>query len=371
MQARKTRPANAAPDAVEEARLAALADLGILDTPPDPRLDRLAGLAARLFAAPFAYISFLDRDRQWFKAMVGFELAERAREASFCAHTIQPGGGSLLVVGDTLLDPRFSGNETVAGPPFLRFYAGAPLLANGHKVGTLCVMDVRPRAFSEGDADLLRALAATASDLLGLVAADAERDLHLREVNHRIKNLLSVASSVAELSARNHPEAAAFMEGYRERLRALASASDVLIDRDWRDAEARALVAAVIAQTGLDGVASVAIDLPTARIDAGTAQTLAIVVHELLTNALKYGALSRPGGTVRVSGHRLGEVLEIAWLEEGGPPVSPPQRSGFGLTMIGLASRQAGGAADIDWSPAGILCRLKVPLAKPRRGASG
>ncbi|ACA15427.1 putative phytochrome sensor protein [Methylobacterium sp. 4-46] len=158
------RWARAAKPPREAERLAALHGLGLLDTPPEERFDRLVTLAAQSLATPFAALSLVDRDRQWFKAKAGFPFRETPRDASLCAHAVAASDGSgarlPLVVPDTLLDSRFADNPAVVGPPYLRFYAGQPLiLAQGHCIGTLCVADTRPRFLDADGETLLRWLA--------------------------------------------------------------------------------------------------------------------------------------------------------------------------------------------------------------------
>ena len=144
----------------EASRLAALRALAILDTPPEERFDRFTRLAAFLFEVPVALISFVDEDRQWFKSCYGLEACESSRETSFCAHAIL--AGSLLVVPDALQDVRFSDNPLVTSGPRVRFYAGAPIRSpDGHLVGTLCIIDIRPRDLSQRERDILVDLAAS------------------------------------------------------------------------------------------------------------------------------------------------------------------------------------------------------------------
>ena len=151
----------------EAERVGALRALGILDTPPEDRFDRHARLAAALFRVPVALISLVDADRQWFKARIGIDACETSRDVSFCAHAVAD--RDLLVVNDTLADPRFRGNPLVTGETRIRFYAGMPLfLSQGHCAGTLCVIDSRPRDFPPGEQALLR-------DLAGLVEMELER----------------------------------------------------------------------------------------------------------------------------------------------------------------------------------------------------
>jgi len=131
----------------EVQRLAALNDLAVLDTPPEERFDRITRIAAASFNVPIALISLVDKDRQWFKSCVGIEVSETPREVAFCAHAVEL--RTDVVVPDTLLDDRFADNPLVAAGPRIRFYAGAPLLLkNGACLGTLCIVDTRPRQLS-------------------------------------------------------------------------------------------------------------------------------------------------------------------------------------------------------------------------------
>jgi phosphoribosyl 1,2-cyclic phosphodiesterase len=146
----------------EPERLAALRSLGLLDTPPDERFDRYTRRACERFGVPLALMTLVDRDRQWFKSRVGIEFTESPRDQSFCAHAIL--GPDVMQVPDTTLDPRFADSPVVTGPPRVRFYAGAPLHFDGHRVGTLCIADQRPRLLDAAD---LRELC----DLASLVVA--------------------------------------------------------------------------------------------------------------------------------------------------------------------------------------------------------
>jgi diguanylate cyclase (GGDEF)-like protein/PAS domain S-box-containing protein len=142
----------------ETQRLQTLRDYGVLDTGVDPAVDELTQLAARLFEAPIAFVSLIDRDRQWFKSRVGFDLSETPRSIAFCDHAIR--GRDVMVIPDLRTDPRFAANPTVAGTAGIRFYAGAPLIApSGQALGTLCVLDRVPRDFDAGQRQTLTVLA--------------------------------------------------------------------------------------------------------------------------------------------------------------------------------------------------------------------
>lgn len=142
----------------EELRLAALRRLGLLDTRPEERFDRLTRLAAGLFDVPMALVSLLDRDRQWLKSTCGLEVRQTSREVSFCAHAIVR--REVMVVPDALLDLRFADNPLVTGEPRIRFYAGCPVaLPSGELGGTLCLLDTRPRHLDAAGVRHLRDLA--------------------------------------------------------------------------------------------------------------------------------------------------------------------------------------------------------------------
>jgi GAF domain-containing protein len=141
----------------EKSRLKALRELLILDTAPEERFDRISAFAAKEFSVPMALVSIVDRDRQWFKSNFGVDACETPRDVSFCSHAITK--VSTLVVPDALKDPRFEDNPLVIGHPFVRFYAGAPLrLPYGQVMGTLCVLDRRPREFDRLDVAILEGL---------------------------------------------------------------------------------------------------------------------------------------------------------------------------------------------------------------------
>lgn len=142
----------------ERQRLKVLWQYEVLDTVPEAVFDDLTELAARICGAPIALISLVDEDRQWFKSRVGVSQAETARSNSFCAHAILQ--SDLFVVPDTALDPRFAQNPMVTAEPWIRFYAGAPLVTpDGYALGTLCVLDHEPRELNPDQRQALRVLA--------------------------------------------------------------------------------------------------------------------------------------------------------------------------------------------------------------------
>ncbi len=142
-------------------RVAALHGLGVLDTEPEERFDRITRVARRVLGVDIAIVSLVDENRQWFKSTDGLDTSETAREISFCGHAILD--DDVFVVPDAGADPRFSDNPLVTSDPNIRFYAGCPLtVGTGHRVGTLCIIGREPRELSADDEALLRDLAAMA-----------------------------------------------------------------------------------------------------------------------------------------------------------------------------------------------------------------
>ncbi|MBI1397860.1 MAG: GAF domain-containing protein [Betaproteobacteria bacterium] len=148
-------------------RVAALHELLVLDTEPEERFDAITRFCQSRFDTSIALVSLVDEDRQWFKSRCGLDTTQTPRDVSFCAHAILE--DEPFMIPDARQDERFADNPLVTGPPYIRFYAGIPLrLGSGHAVGTLCLIDSRPRTLQPEDlADL--------ANLARLVVLELER----------------------------------------------------------------------------------------------------------------------------------------------------------------------------------------------------
>jgi anti-sigma regulatory factor (Ser/Thr protein kinase) len=190
----------------EAARLESLRRYRILDTKPEQSFDDLTLLASQLFKVPIALITLIDEDRQWFKSKVGVSISETHRSIAFCAHAIQQPG--LFIVTDARQDARFRENPFVVDDPYVRFYAGAPLITpEGHALGTICVIDSVPRELRTDEARALEALRRQAQaqlelrrNLIDLEAALAERDRAEEEQASLVKELRKSLDKVDKLS---------------------------------------------------------------------------------------------------------------------------------------------------------------------------
>lgn len=159
----------------EPERLKALRSLGLLHTPAEERFDRITRMATKVLNTPIALMSLVADDHQWFKSAHGIDTKQTSRDISFCGHAIVSDGP--LIVENALVDERFSGNPMVVDEPQIRAYAGQPIVVgDGHRVGTLCVIDLEPRQFNDDDVSNLR-------DLAKLVEGEIHRGI-LSEIQH-------------------------------------------------------------------------------------------------------------------------------------------------------------------------------------------
>jgi len=201
-----------------------------------------------------------------------------------------------------------------------------------------------------------------ARDITERKEREEREHLLMREVNHRAKNMLSVVDAIARQTATRDPEH--FVDCFSERIQALSANQDLLIKNAWHGVEIEDLVRAQLA-TFADLIGSrIALCGPKLRLNAAAAQAIGLALHELSTNAGKYGALSTDRGRVDVSWDAADDTFTIGWIEREGPPVSVPQRRGFGTTVIeAMAERSVGGAVDLDYAPSGLVWRLTCQAA--------
>src|SRR5262249_8154146 len=184
----------------------------------------------------------------------------------------------------------------------------------------------------------------------------------MREINHRAKNMLSVVDAIAHQTANKNPKD--FVERFSERIQALSANQDLLVRNEWNGVEIADLARAQLAHFA-DLIGSrIAMHGPKLRLNPASAQAIGLALHELATNAGKYGALSTDRGRVDVCWGSNGDTLTMSWTEREGPPVSAPTRRGFGtIVMEAMAERSVDGVVDLGYAPSGVTWRLTCPAA--------
>lgn len=307
----------------ERERLAALRSYHVLDTRQEAAFDDIVALAGLVCNAPLAAVSLIDHDRQWYKARLGIDVCEMDRDVSFCARAMY--GEDVMQVPDLREDPRFKDWPVVAGDPYVRFYAGAPLVtSDGHPLGSLCVLDFEPRQLSPAECRGLRTLAAHVMSQLelrqyarGLDAAherlsDAERikDEFLSRVSHELRTPLAAISGYLELIGDNPARGADFLERIRRNSdRLLALVEDMLlaaqagrtgIALDRSEFDLAALARAAAAQNGVLAAArglSITADAAAPVTVHADARRLGEALDRLILNAIKF----TPRGSITVA----------------------------------------------------------------------
>jgi PAS domain S-box-containing protein len=202
----------------------------------------------------------------------------------------------------------------------------------------------------------------TVQDITERKEREEKEHLLMREINHRAKNMLSVVDSIAHQTATRSPED--FVERFSERIQALSANQDLLVRNEWRGVEIADLVHAQLAHFA-DLIGSrITMQGPKLRLNPASAQAVGLALHELATNAGKYGALSTDIGRVDICWGTDGDTLTMSWTECDGPPVSAPKRRGFGtIVMEAMTARSVDGAVQLDYAPSGLIWRLTCPAA--------
>ncbi|MDQ2861630.1 MAG: GAF domain-containing protein [Pseudomonadota bacterium] len=331
----------------EARRMAAVKRYDILDTPPDGSFERITAIAARRFNVPIAIISIVDHDRIWFKSHHGLTIDEIGRDPGLCASAILSPDPHILT--DAIADPRSLANPLVAGDFGVRFYAGVPLRTHdGHNLGTLCILDKKPRPIDQEQIDDLQDLASVVMDQLELRLAArqavSQANLMAREIDHRVMNSLQFISGLLSMQSRSADltDAASQLEIAANRVAAVARVHRHFISEE-KDAVScidflRRLCADLSDIVGRDiEVHGDEGNVPTLAI-----QPIGLIVNELVTNAAKHGA-----GKIEVAYRFDGDAHEISTCDEGGGAPTgfdPNKSSGLGMRVVVALTKQLHGS---------------------------
>ncbi|WP_132254293.1 PAS domain-containing protein [Methylobacterium segetis] len=276
--------------------------------------------------------------------------------------------GEVLAVADIAADPRLAQEAEAYAMLGARSLLKIPLVQRGSLGGVLYVYAPTARDWVPAEVTFARDVADRVWGSLGRLQAEDQQRLLNRELSHRLKNTLAMVQAIAAQTLRNAPDFETAKEALAARLIALGKAHDLLLTGERESAGIDAVIAGALSLHDDRQPGRFAVRGPAVEVGPRAALSLSLMMHELATNAAKYGALSVPEGRVAVEWDIAADgaepLVRMAWTESGGPPVSPPSRKGFGSRLIerGLAGA-VGGEVALAFEPAGVVCRVTAPLS--------
>lgn len=274
-----------------------------------------------------------------------------------------------LEIGDTLAVPNINAaswldDDAAAYEAMgVRSFVKVPIIDRGALVGVLFAHDSRPRFWSKLELDFAWGVADRAYAAIARLNAESEQRVLNQELSHRLKNTLSIVQAIAAQTLRNVTEKDA-VAAFNGRLHALSSAHDVLLQQSWSTARLREVIGRVMHLHAGDG--KVVMSGPEVPLGPKAGLSLSLLLHELGTNAIKYGALSTEAGLVDISWHVSDDsekpILTLRWEEKGGPPANEPERRGFGSRLIRMG---IAGTGDVEknFTPKGLIATFRAPLS--------
>ncbi len=360
----------ALPPSTQTERLEELASFEVLDTDTESSFDDLVALVAGICETPVALISLVDRDRQWFKARFGFDAEQTPQNESICSHAIL--SDDLLEIEDTRLDARTADNPlcvTLKEP--ICFYAGAPLVTqSGQKMGTLCVLDIRPRRLNDLQRETLRVLAAQVMRQLELGRALHTEGVLRDEIDHRVKNSLQTVISFIRLySGRSRqPETRDALAAIGRRVDAIVQLhSELYQTSEFDTIRLDRYIERVVRL--LQGTASsnirIGTDIAAVSTDSRKAATLAMIISEFCANAIKHGFPDGRTGRIHVGLHVQDDGALLLDCHDNGvgnasvPAVAEDTMVSIGTRLMETAAEQIGGSMDLTAGDDGYRLRLE------------
>jgi two-component sensor histidine kinase len=371
----------------EKYRLDALRRYAILDTPREADFDEVVKVTSAICNAPISVINLIDQGRQWFKAEVGLGVRETPIDSSICAHAILQ--SDLFIIPDTTQDDRFCDNPLVTGDPRLRFYAGALLeTPEGFPLGTVCVLDYKPRNLDQTQKDFLRLMAHQVMKLLELrrIAASEhvarlraeellkEKETLMREGDHRLMNSLQLVQSLLALQGRSasNEDTKSQLTLASNRVLAIATVhrqlhlSEGAEEVDIGDFLRR--LCESLKLTAPSQIEAINVTANTSLRQTDLASGLGLLVAELVTNSFKYAYPAGQRGSVDVDFGDTGRGWRLVVSDQGcGLPADfdIDRSKGFGMQVVKafvkrlnatmtVSSKPGRTAFEIEGSPPGI-----------------
>lgn len=268
--------------------------------------------------------------------------------------------GRNVIIPDIENDPRTMPGAAALRQIDIRSLVNLPITERGRIVGVVLVHDRDVREFTREELGFIEAVGDRTQAAISKLQMQAQQHILNSEISHRLKNSLALVQAVANQTLRGIAEREP-VEAFERRLHALSSAHDILLQRNWSAASMATVVANAVSALGQES--RVTIDGPIVELGSRAALSLALLVHELTTNAMKYGALSNEEGRVTVHWSVADDTLSFHWIERGGPEVRQPNGRGFGSRMI-RSGLIGGGGVDLCFDPAGFEAHMTAPLSQ-------
>ncbi|MBV0912979.1 histidine kinase dimerization/phosphoacceptor domain -containing protein [Anianabacter salinae] len=371
----------APPHPREAERIAALRSLSILDTPPEQSFDDITDFASRVCGTPISLITFVDSDRQWFKSAcgIGDRDPETPREDAICDHAMAQ--GDYLEIPDTTKDPRTADNSLVTPVDGVRFYAGAVLrTSEGMPVGSVCVLDTRPRELDTFQRETLLFLAKQVMAQIGLRKA-LEQETALRgEIDHRVKNSLQTVASILRVQRAtvHSEEAREAISAAERRIKTISLMHNELYSTEsYQALELRGFIGrlcGLLRATLPDGITlNSAID--PVDVPSGKAKAIAMIIGEFIANSSKHAFDEGATGVITVEGRATDNGYDLLMHDNGRGMTSDPAAStGLGQRIIAASVDQLGGEFHYGAPPDGgcgsCLHISFVPVLRPVEDAA-
>lgn len=304
-------------------------------------------------------LEHIDVEPDWTRES-GVSIAGRHRCDEYGALSVTLRHGDPLVIDDLSSDPRTAADRQSLQVLGIGSLVNMPVRRDGRVTAIFFVHDSHARQWTSDELGFLRKVADRVEVGVTQVEAEAQQQLLIGELAHRLKNTLSMVQAIASQTLRGALDQGR-LDAFDSRLQALGVAHDVLVNRDWVGADLRMTVDRMIAV--FDRNARIRVNGPPVALGARAALAVALILHELGTNAVKYGGLSNDAGTVAIE-WQVDETgtLTFEWRENGGPPVVTPSRKGFGSKLLRLGLGGIGNS-EVRYDPDGVAARMQASLS--------
>ena len=355
----------------DPARLRALHRSGLMDSETEEAFDRAVMLATTAIGAPVGLVSLVDGQRQFFKAQTGLSgqvAADRQTPLShsFCQYVTTE--DRRLEISDARTHPVLRHNRAVDDLGVIA-YLGVPVHApDGSTLGSFCAIYDQPHVWDAREKEIMTAIAAMLETELALRSEMSTTRLLLKEMAHRVGNLFAIVMGMVKMTARHVESVDDYREALSGRIYGLQRAHDLVrpanpgLDDDGTTASLQNIISNLVEPHLHMQHEQMVLSGPTIQAGPKATTNLALIIHEVATNAAKYGALSVPEGRLQVSWQESGDEVTLHWKESGGPAVDgAPSRNGFGSALIKMtAEGPLGGRFESDWQPEGVRHTLTM-----------